>query len=219
MVRKYFLRERQINKNYENASASLPLCPCLVRLNSEKKGRSEEAVMVRFEPRYTSVIDCFKQYSNGEREYERSFRTDSFKKTNGKKWEVVNTFFSKYRPLYRSKNISLFGFTFTQANEANKFFSDMLDNIRYRFKANKIPVKGYVWRLEVTEGLHWHYHLCVATTYTKFNSLDMLKFNKTWGQHTQVRTVDKVFGKQFYMTKKQPKIDGFRSYGYSTNFQ
>lgn len=219
MQKRYILRDKQVNANYENASATLPLCSCLIRRNSEKKGYVREIVTVHFEPPSTSVIDCYNVDEQGIQHYEKTFRTDNFKKTNRNKRKLIESFFYCYRSLYRQREVSLFDFTFTQANQAKKPFSDVLDNVKYRFESLNVQIRGYIWTLEVSEDLHWHYHLCLATDRTIFSNVDNLKLNKAWGQRTQIDTVKNPLAKQYYMIKKQPKIDGFRSYGSSKDFK
>lgn len=219
MERYYRFKSVRKNPNYETSATTIPLCSCLIRHNSEKKGVNNSSVTVRYEPKYISTLECNNVDSEGNVTYLRTIETDSFKRANYRKRNALDTFFSYYRPLYKSKEVSLFIFTFTQANQAKKGFSYVLDNVKYRFKSLNSAIRGYVWTSEISDDNHWHYHLCIATDRLSFKNVESLKFDKVWGQRTQIDTVKNTFAKQFYLTKKQPKIDRHKGFGKSKDFK
>lgn len=205
------------NPNYESGVHFLPFGSCLIEHNSEKN-RLKESLKVQFEPKSKIIYNRYDISIDGELIYRDSVESDDLKRANNRKIKALKSFYSYYAPLYKSQKVSLFAFTFTQANMAKMDFSSMLENIKYKFKSLKIPIRGYIWTSEVTSGLHWHYHLCVATDRYSFNNLDVLKFDTKWGQRTQVETIKSVHGITKYLSKQQPKTE-LRNFGKSQQFK
>jgi hypothetical protein len=159
--------------------------------------------------------------SDGELTDCKTIESDDLKKANHRKIKTLKSFFGYYESLYKSHKVSMFFLTFTQANMAKMGFSSMLDTVKYRFKSLNIPIRGYLWTSEVSKekGLHWHYHLCIATDRFIFNNVNDLKFDVQWGQRTQISTVKSVHGITKYLSKRQPKVEGYKNFGKSAQFR
>jgi hypothetical protein len=92
------------------------------------------------------------------------------------------------------------------------------------FKRLGIEVRGHIWTAEVSNQLHWHYHMCVSTDRVKLEGgkfPELLKFDNIWGQYTDIDFVKKNI--KHYMSKYFAKCDyrviGSRSYGCSRKFK
>jgi hypothetical protein len=95
----------------------------------------------------------------------------------------------------------------------------MLDNVKYHYREMlDREMRGYIWTAEVSQKLHWHYHLCVAVDRLKFRRIpDELKFEDLWGQRTGIEFVKKDVRHYMakYFAKENARVLGSRAFGSS----
>ena len=111
--------------------------------------------------------------------------------------------------------------TFTRANQADKSIQEIIENLKTRYRAIGREVRGYIWTAEVSENLHWHYHLCLAIDRINFTSIpDEIKLDGLWGQRTGVEFVRKNLRHYMakYFAKQNARVIGLRSYGKSNRY-
>jgi hypothetical protein len=134
----------------------------------------------------------------------------------------LDNFCGHYQPLYSTKKVTLLFPTFTQANKANLAWKDMVENISLRFKRIGCPIRGYVWTAEISENLHFHYHICVAIDRVKWKKIPkQLKFESLWGKRTEIDFVKKNVRHYMakYFAKHNYRITNQRSYGRSSKYR
>lgn len=88
------------------------------------------------------------------------------------------------------------------------------------FKRLGISVKGHIWTSEISDSLHWHFHICICTDRVDFRETGippLLKFDALWGQRTEIDFVKKNVRHYMakYFAKCNSRIIGARSYGIS----
>lgn len=149
--------------------------------------------------------------------------TNEFKAANNRKKIVLNKFCDFYEPIYKQKKITMLFMTFTRLTHSKILFSDLIDDIKYHLiKQLDRPVRGYFWALEVSEKYHLHYHLCVAIDRLTVKKIPKeLKFEKLWGQRTQVTFIKKSVRGYLskYLAKDSYRVVGLRSYGKSSKYE
>jgi hypothetical protein len=155
--------------------------------------------------------------------------SNNFKTANNKKIKRLDEFADLYQPLFKNKDISLFFFTGSMANDANCSISNIIDNFKYRFE-KKLHAKmyGYIWTLEIKPnekmgGFHVHYHMGIATDRLDFAGgkiPDTLKLNKVWGKRTGIMFVKKnvKYYLAKYFAKNNARAEHWRSTGKSQKF-
>jgi hypothetical protein len=222
----YTFLKRLKNPTYEEAIKRLPFEACLYTTNgSKKKGQNEvkikKEVHVKTQPKwYTDLMEWEVNESTGEMFPKGVYTSNDFKCSNGKKIKSLDRFCKYYQPLYKQKKVTLWFLTFTQANKAKIPFNTMSKIVIQYFKRLGIDVRGHIWTAEVSDDLHWHYHMCVATDRVKLEGgkfPELLKFDNIWGRYTDIDFVKKDV--RHYMAKYFAKCDyrviGSRSYGCS----
>jgi predicted SprT family Zn-dependent metalloprotease len=113
-------------------------------------------------------------------------------------------------------------YTLTLANETDVTIPKLMNAFKMRLKRNGIKLRGYVWVLEISENLHVHYHLLVATDRIKIKGKKMpefLKINDLWKRRTQVKFAQKHVRGYLakYFVKCSNRILHKRSYGLTMN--
>jgi hypothetical protein len=208
----------------------LPFESCLITTNGSKKKGSFQAkkgqkdvreVHIKTRPKwYTDLMEWEVDQISGEMVPKGVYTSDDFKCSNGKKIKALDKFCKKYQPLYRSRKVSLFFLTFTRANYASLKWNTMSKLIMQYFKRLGIEVRGHIWTAEISDNLHWHYHICICTNRVDFSKTGIppsLKFDSLWGQRTEIDFVKKNV--RHYMAKYFAKCNsraiGHRSYGIS----
>ena len=59
-------------------------------------------------------------------------------------------------------------------------------------KRNNLELLDYLWIQEISEGLHFHYHLTIAIPRVSWKTIpNFLKMDSYWGQRTQIDFVKK----------------------------
>lgn len=195
--------------------------PCLKHNNSENQ---KPPMIVKTHPKWNTKLSILRiNKDTGEIIEDLGYHnTNEMNKGKQRRSKAIEKFCSYFEPKFKSKEVSLMFLTFTRMDFANIDFSGMLDNIKYGItKRLGIRLRGYVWVLEISERLHAHYHLCIAIDRCNFKNIpNELKFEKLWGQRTQITFVKKTIRGYLmkYMEKCQYSILGLRSYGISKNF-
>jgi hypothetical protein len=213
------------NPEYDNGLKSLPFESCLIH-NFGNKFASENSpnsclVSVQTKPKYITQLarEKFNPKTDNWEGYS-IIETNSFKQANHRKIKALNRFCEKYQPLYKDKKVTLYFLTFTRMNKARLTFKTMMRIVTQYFKRIDFPVKDYIWTLEVSENLHAHYHLCLAVDRMQLkngNIPKQLKFNKIWGQRTEIDFVKKNVRNYLskYFAKNNYRLQGYYSYGIS----
>jgi hypothetical protein len=198
---------------------------CLIHHNSDKsllvKGYG---VRVKTEPKWkTHLLEQSIDFQTGELINEGVYESNDFKQSNGRKIKKLDSFCAFYQPLYSSRKVTLWFLTFTRANHSRITWVTMVDIVTEYYKRLGIPVKGHIWTAEVSENMHWHYHLCIATNRVNMKGKQLpaqLKFEGLWGQRVQVDFVKKNVRHYMakYFAKCEYRVMGSRSYGSSRKF-
>ena len=82
--------------------------------------------------------------------------------------------------------------TFTRANHARVEWKTMIYAIRKRIEREGLNLRGFIWTAEISEKLHYHFHLCVAIDRVNWKTIpERLKFENLWGQRTEIDFVKK----------------------------
>ena len=223
----YTFLKRTKNPTYEEAIKRLSFEACLITTNGSKKEakNTPKEVHVKTQPKwYTDLMEWEINQDSGEMIPKGIYTSNDFKCSNGKKIKSLDRFCNYYQPLYKQKEVTLWFLTFTQANKAKIPFNTMSKIVVQYYKRLGIDVRGHIWTAEVSNNLHWHYHLCVATDRVKLEGgkfPELLKFDNIWGQYTDIDFVKKNI--KHYMSKYFAKCDyrviGSRSYGCSRKFK
>jgi len=211
------------NPDYEQGLKSLSFESCLLHNKCDR-------IIVETNPKWNTNLLKF-QYDIEVQDYVPTevYQTNNFKSANNRKIKALDRFCNKYQPLYESKKVTLFFLTFTNANKCRPF-KEMMNIISNYYKRTGYPILDYVWTSEISEGLHFHYHLCVATNRMNLKGKKipkLLMFNKLWGQRTEIDFVKKNV--KFYLSKyfaknnsrakmintDNNKLTNVRSYGIS----
>ena len=223
----YTFLKRLKNPNFDEAVKRLSFEACLITTNGSKKTakNTQKEVHVKTQPKwYTDLMEWEIDSSTGELIPKGVYTSNDFKCSNGKKIKSLDKFCNYYQPLYKQKKVTLWFLTFTQANKAKIHFNTMSKIVIQYFKRLGIEVRGHIWTAEVSNQLHWHYHMCVSTDRVKLEGgkfPELLKFDNIWGQYTDIDFVKKNI--KHYMSKYFAKCDyrviGSRSYGCSRKFK
>lgn len=216
---------RAVNRFYESGLRLLPikresvltdsLRSCLIHDNSESFLR------VKTLPKWETTLKSTICNSDGEIIDFQKYQTNEIKQSNGRKIRALDKFCAYYQPLYRKKKVSLMFHTFTRANYAEKSIQEIIDNLKQRYKAIGREVRGYIWTAEVSENLHWHYHLAIAIDRIRVTEIPgEIKLDVLWGQRTGVEFVRKNLRHYMakYFAKQNARVIGLRSYGKSNKY-
>lgn len=206
------------NDKYEDGIRMLPFESCLIHNNSSKNRYDFGGFLrVQTEPKWITSLAKMTKDDEGEYNHE-ILVTNNFKSSNYRKIKALDKFCLKYQPLYQQRKVTMFFLTFTQANKARLSWVTMMQIIKDRFKELNYPVLDYVWTSEVSENLHFHYHLAVAVNRINIKKIPQkLKFEKIWGMRTEIDFVKKNIRHYMakYFAKSNYRIEGLRSYGIS----
>lgn len=186
------------------------------------EGKKPAEIWVKTQPKWTTDLLAWQvDELTGEAIPTEVYQTNDFKRSNGKKIKALDAFCGYYQPLYRKRKVTLLFFTFTRANYARLEWKQMMDVVVEYLKRLGLERRGYVWTAEVSEDLHYHFHLCVAIDRVKWKTIPpSLKFENIWGQRTEVDFVKKNVRHYMakYFAKCDPRVIGKRSYGKSKKF-
>jgi hypothetical protein len=139
-----------------------------------------------------------------------------------RKRKAIAKFTDVYSPLYEKYEVSVMFLTLTRCNVAPVPIDEFINIMKKRFLRHKIPVLGYFWVNEVSEGFHHHYHIAIATKRVNFRKLPKwIKFDDVWGQGTSIEFIKKsvkaYLGK--YIGKNNiGRMMNFRTYGRSQKY-
>jgi hypothetical protein len=223
----YSFLSRHKNPEYEDGIKCLPFESCLYTTNGswKKPQNTPNEVFVKTKPKwFTDLMEWGIDQESGELSAKGVYRSDDFKCSNGKKIKALDRFCKKYQPLYRSKKVTLFFLTFTRANYARLSWNIMSKLVMQYFKKLGMNVLGHIWTAEISDSLHWHFHICLATNRVDFSKSGIpeeLKFENLWGQRTEIDFVKKNVRHYMakYFAKQNARIIGKRSYGMSRKFK
>ncbi|MFN7823560.1 MAG: hypothetical protein ACK55Q_22845 [Dolichospermum sp.] len=203
------------NPDYESGLKPLSFESCLIH------NKGNRIVSVRTTPKYLTRLAEFGTDSEGFPYIKQEIETNDLKAGNHRKIKAVDKWCLYWQPLYESKNVTLFFFTFTRANKARMTIGDLMRILKMNLKRNNIELLDYLWIQEISDRLHFHYHLTIAIPRISFSRIPKyLKMDSYWGQRTQVNTVQKNIRHYLskYFGKSSWRIDqGFRAYGVMRN--
>lgn len=183
------------NPDYEQGLQVIPFESCLIHNKSDR-------ILIETKPKWLTTLakntwsDEFQDWGVTE-----VLETNNFKSANYRKIKALDKFCSKYQPMYTKREVTLFFMTFTNAPKCRPW-KEMMGIISHYFKRTGFPILDYIWTAEISEGLHFHYHLCIATSRMNLKNKkipELLKFDKLWGQRTEIDFVKKNV--RHYMAK------------------
>ena len=199
------------NPDYASGLKSLPFESCLIHNNGSR------IVSVRTKPKYLTHLAEFVTDNEGLPVLKREIETNDLRASNHRKIKAVDKWCEHWQPLYKQKKCTLFFITLTRLNKARVTMRDLLKILKTNLKRNEVELLDYLWILEISEGLHAHYHLVVATERIQFKKIPkFLKLEKYWGQRTEIDFVKKNVKHYLskYFTKNGWRVDqGMRAYG------
>lgn len=211
----FFFLNRSINQEYDHGLKTVPLRSCLL-LN---KSAVFQAWTVKTKPKWmVDLLQTDFDTNTGEIIGQSVYRTDDLTSGNNRKIKAVNRFCDHYKPMYERRQVSLFFYTLTLANQAAVSVSDCLDAFKKRLRRRGIKIHGYVWVLEVSDNLHVHYHAIVAMDRINLRGKKLpeyLKLDDVWGARCQLQfvtgNVKSYLAK--YFVKNKNRILGKRQFG------
>jgi flagellar biosynthesis protein FlhB len=123
-------------------------------------------------------------------------------------------------PLYKKRQVSCFFITLTKANSSKLTIRQMLNLMKTYMNRLGWGVRGFVWVLEVSENLHMHYHVAIATNRVDLKGKklpNLLQLERVWGCRTEIDFVKKNIEGYLrkYFAKNSYVAENFRSYGIS----
>jgi hypothetical protein len=212
------------NPEYDGGLIPISFESCLIGNKSDKKtDQNPVQKFIKTKPKWlTDLAEWTADPETGEMVMTGVYQSNDFKKANRNKIKALDNFCGHYQPLYSTKKVTLLFLTFTQANKANLAWKDMVENISLRFKRIGCPIRGYVWTAEISENLHFHYHICVAIDRVKWKKIPkQLKFESLWGKRTEIDFVKKNVRHYMakYFAKHNYRITNQRSYGRSSKYR
>lgn len=215
--RNYTFLKRIKNADYDAGVKLLPIRSCLIHDKSAVFRSPELAVKTR--PKWLTDLFCdVVDPETGELIRQEIYRTDEIRSSNNSKIKRLDAFSAHFQPLYQSGRVSILFYTLTVANQAKMPISGVIDVIKKRMVRRGLKVHGYIWTAEVSETLHFHYHVAVAIDRLNVagGSLpDWLKLDDAWGARTAVEFVRKniKYYMAKYFAKDNARIIGVRSFG------
>ena len=216
-TKSYQFLKRYRNNEFDEGVKVLTLRSCLIHSNSAVFRTPELHVKTR--PKWLTDLFCqVVDMSSGEVVRSEVYSTNEIKASNGKKIKRLDAFCSHFQPLYAKKEVSLLFFTFTLANQSKMTISGIIDVLKKRCKRRGIKMHGYIWTAEVSEKLHFHYHMAVAIDRMNIRGVGLptwLKLESAWGPRTGVNFVRKDIRHYMakYFAKHNARIIGIRSFG------
>jgi hypothetical protein len=207
------------NPFYEEGVKALPFESCLIH---DKAYKNRDGFLAQTSPKWLTDLGVWKKDSKGNLDLTEIYNTNNHKASNHRKIKALDGFCYFYQPLYKKRKVTLLFLTFTRANYANKSFHSMIKIVKNYFERNGTPVLDYLWTSEVSEDLHWHYHLAIAINRVKWKELPKrLFFERLWGQRTEIDFVKKNIKHYMakYFAKSNYRIEGLMSYGGTKNYK
>lgn len=206
------------NPEYEQGLQSIPFEACLIH-NKEDKF-PDQKIKIRTKPKWITELAILEPDSEGLPVWADSYITNDFKARNHRKNKAITKFCNRYMPLYKKKEISCFFITLTKANSSKLTIRQMVNTMVKYMNRLGWGVRGFVWVLEVSENLHMHYHLAIATNRVDLRGKKLpklLQLERIWGCHTEIDFVKKNIEGYMrkYFAKNSYVAEGFRSYGIS----
>jgi len=206
------------NPEYESGLLSIPFESCLIH-NKEDKFPSGK-IAIRTKPKWVTHLALIKPDAEGLPVWADNYTTNDFKARNHRKNKAITKFCEKYMPLYKSKKVSCFFITLTKANSSNLTIRQMINTMVKYMNRLGWGVRGFVWVLEVSENLHMHYHVGIATNRVDLKGKKLpklLQLERIWGCRTEIDFVKKNIEGYMrkYFAKNSYVAEGFRSYGIS----
>jgi hypothetical protein len=208
------------NPEYEQGLKLVPLRSCLLHNNVNRKSQKTEWV-IKTKPKWnTDLLESHLDKETGEIYETGVYTTNDLKSGNNRKIKALNRFCDTFQPLYKKHQCSIFFLTLTLANQAKTDIRGLLNSYKTRLKRNGIKLMGSIWVLEISDKLHVHYHLLIATERINFKGKSIPKFlkvNDLWGCRTQIEFAQKHIRNYLakYFTKNQSRILEKRTYGIS----
>ena len=199
------------NPEYEAGLKPLPFDSCLIH------NKGSRIVSVRTAPKYLTTLAEFQYCEDGFPALTRQIETNDLRAGNHRKIKTLDKWCDYWQPLYKEKKVTLFFITLTRLNYAKLSIGVLLRVLKTNLKRNNIKLLDYLWILEISEGLHAHYHLVIAIERITFKQIpEFLKLEKYWGQRTEIDFVKKNVRRYLskYFSKSAWRIDqGMRAYG------
>lgn len=140
-----------------------------------------------------------------------------------RKRKAIKKFADVYSPLYEQRKISCLFLTLTQCNKSSMTIAEFIDVMQKRFLRHKLPVLGYFWVHEISEGHHHHYHIAIAIKRVFWKKLPRwVKFDDVWDRGTSIEFIRKsikaYLGK--YIGKSNiGRLMNYRKYGKSRHYK
>jgi len=230
---KYQFKSRIKNPEY-SVEKLISLRSCLIHNNANSEEALEDflktinscdiqEVFISKIPKYLTTLKKPESVdiSTGEIIYS-DYETDDFKSSRNRKIKTVKKFCAFYEPLYKARKVSLLFHTFTRFNYSKKDMRTMVACAKARYNALKLPIRGFLWALEISERNHIHYHFVVAIDRVSWKTIPGgIKFNDLWGQRTGVEFIKKSIERYLskYLYKNDSKLLGKRSYSISRSLK
>ena len=196
-------------------------------------------IYVKTEPKWTTdLLETLYDTETGEQLEQGIYSTNEFKSQTGRKIHSLNEFFNFYESYKRKREVQMYFLTFTLASHSRLLWSEMLHNVKARYKAKGYTIRGYIWTAEIgeegkeykdTKGNNrittnqWHYHLIISVT-QKHHFKNIPKwtfFEDLWGARTQCEWVKSDGLKMYlakYLSKCNYKVVNTRSKGRSIEY-
>jgi hypothetical protein len=203
------------NPDYESGLKPLSFESCLIH------NKGNRIVSVRTAPKYLTRLAEFGTDDEGFPYIKQEIETNDLKAGNNRKIKAVDKWCEYWQPLYEKREITLLFFTLTRANKARMSIGNLMRILKMNLKRNNLELLDYLWIQEISEGLHFHYHLTIAIPRVSWKRIPkFLKMDSYWGQRTEIDFVKKNI--RYYLSKYFGKsswrIDqGFRAYGKMRN--
>lgn len=140
-----------------------------------------------------------------------------------RKRKSIKQFAEVYSPLYEQRKISCLFLTLTQCNKSSMDIRQFIGVMSKRFERHKLPVLGYFWVHEISEGHHHHYHIAIAIKRVFWKKLPRwVKFDDVWDRGTSIEFIRKsikaYLGK--YIGKSNiGRLMNYRKYGKSRQYK
>jgi len=228
----YKFQQTYKNPNYRLGSI-IPLRACLLHNISSRNFVTGRPVydkiygVVQSNPKWITILSRHETTKFENVTKISNHETNDLKASKHRMIQSVQKFCDYYEPLYQSKKVSIFFFTFTRANYSDKTIATMLECVKRRLKSLKWHLRAYLWVFEAKEnakmegGFHLHYHLVIVVNRVNIDKIpDELKMDELWGQLTNVEfikyTVKGYLSK--YLYKTDAKVCSKRRYGVSRKF-
>jgi hypothetical protein len=212
------------NCDYELGLKIVPLRSCLLHNNVNRILPQNQLLnhwVIKTKPKWkTDLLESHLDKESGELTDAGIYSTDDLTSGNYRKIKALNRFCDIFQPLYKKNKCSIFFLTLTLANQSTTDIRGFLNSYKTRLKRNGIKLMGSIWVLEISQNLHVHYHLLIATNRISIKGKSIpnfLKGNDLWGCRTQIEFAKKHIRNYLskYFTKNQFRILQKRTYGVS----